>query len=280
MQLSAATSAATQDLKHASSRGMKAAIRLGYIARGVVYALIGTFALLWALRQSGGRVTDGHGAVEHLGEQAWGVPLLWAIAIGLACYGTWNFLRSLFDFEHEGHDAHGLSKRIGHAVSAVSQGFLAAYTFQLAYDGSADAGGDHSIGELLSMPGGRIAVGLAGLAVIGFGLFEVYRAVRNRVEEEYGGGSRLPAEHRTLVLRVARVGIAARGIVFPLIGASLVAAALGADAAEAHGFGGALHELATQPFGRVLLGLVAAGLVAYGAHMLCVARYATFRVPG
>jgi hypothetical protein len=277
MQLPAAGSAATtQDLKQASTRGMRAAIRLGYVTRGVVYGLIGTLALMWSLHRSGGSVTDGEGAVQRIGEQAWGVPLLWAIAIGLGCYAAWNLFRALVDPEHHGHDRKGVIHRIGYGVSAASQGFLAAYAFQLAA-GEADGGGHgSSLAKLIDLPGGRVAVAVAGLIVVGFGLFELHRAYKNRVQREYGGG--LPAEHRLLVMRVARIGIAARGLVFPVIGISLIAAAIAADASQAHGFGGALHDIARQPYGRILLGVVAGGLIAYGTHMFFMARYAKFQV--
>jgi Domain of Unknown Function (DUF1206) len=257
---------------------MRAAIRLGYATRGVVYSLIGTLALLWALRKSGGEVTDGHGAVERVGEQPWGLPLLWAIAIGLGCYATWNLFRALFDPEHLGRATKALVKRIGYGVSATVQGFLAAYTIQLAIGEAHGGGHERSLAKLISLPGGRIAVGTAGLIVIGFGLAELYRAYKNKVTREYGGG--LPANHGQLVNRVARVGVAARGLVFPLIGISLIAAAIGADPSQAHGFGEALQDIARQAYGRILLGVVAAGLVAYGVHMFFMARYAHFAVRG
>jgi Domain of Unknown Function (DUF1206) len=278
MQLPAAASTATaaRDLKQASTRGARAAIRLGYLTRGVVYSLIGTLSLLWALRQSGGRVTDGHGAIERVGEYPWGTPLLWAIAVGLGCYSTWNLVRVVFDPEHHGHDRNGALKRCAYAISAVSQGFLAAYTFELALGEVHGGGQERSIAKLFSMPGGRIAIGIAGVCAIGFGVFELYRAYKNDIAKEYRGG--LPAQHRTLICRVARVGLAARGVVFPIIGFSLVAAAIAADPSEAHGFGDALHAIARQAYGRVLLAIVAAGLISYGVHMFFMARYARFPV--
>jgi hypothetical protein len=277
MQLpAAATGTTSQDLKQASTRGMRAAIRLGYATRGVVYGLIGTLALLWSLRLSGGRVTDGEGAVQRIGGQTWGLPLLWAVAIGLGCYAAWNLFRAVVDPEHQGHGRKGVVQRIGYGVSAASQGFLAAYTFQLAA-GEAEGGGhESSLAKLLSLPGGRVAIAVAGLIAVGFGLFELHRAYKNRVDREYRGG--LPEAHRLLVMRVARVGVAARGLVFPVIGISLIAAAIGADASQAHGFGEALHDIARQSYGRILLGVVAAGLVAYGTHMFFMARYARFPV--
>lgn len=70
-----------------------------------------------------------------------------------------------------------------------------------------------------------------------------------------------------------RLGIAARGIIFAVIGTFLVRAALAYDPQEARGLGGVLQTLAQQPLGPWLLGAVALGLVAYGLCMLSVARY-------
>ena len=58
-----------------------------------------------------------------------------------------------------------------------------------------------------------------------------------------------------------------------LIGGFLIGAALHANPAEAIGLDGALAALAAQPFGPYLLGLVAAGLAAYGLFALVEARY-------
>jgi hypothetical protein len=73
--------------------------------------------------------------------------------------------------------------------------------------------------------------------------------------------------------RWGRLGVAARGIVFGVVGDFLIRAALGYDPREARGLGGALQTLARQPLGLWMLGAVALGLVAYGLFMLSVARY-------
>lgn len=75
------------------------------------------------------------------------------------------------------------------------------------------------------------------------------------------------------VRTLGRVGYAARGVAFAIIGMLLAAAGLHARPEEARGLGGALTTLAEQPFGPWLLGAVAVGFVAYGAFMLVQARY-------
>jgi len=81
------------------------------------------------------------------------------------------------------------------------------------------------------------------------------------------------AEPRRWVERLGRMGLAARGVVFALIGVFLIQAALQQDAGAAVGLGGALNRLAEQPFGEILLGVVAAGLCTYGLFSFIEARY-------
>jgi hypothetical protein len=65
----------------------------------------------------------------------------------------------------------------------------------------------------------------------------------------------------------------ARGLVFAIVGVFLVNAAIEADPGEARGLGGALRALQAQPFGRVLFGITALGLFAFGIFQLVIAYY-------
>jgi hypothetical protein len=280
MQLrAAAPNLEAQQLKHASSRGVTVAARLGYAAHGVVYGLVGVLALLSALGRAGGRVTDSRGAVHRIGESEWGAPMLWAIALGLACYALWNLVRAFLDPEQLGSDGKAVLKRIGYTVSAGTHVFLSIYAFQLVRGAASGGGGkQHTIAQAFDLPGGRFAIGIVGVCIAVFGLVEIWAAIKNKVGREFAGSS-VAGEQRRWVMRIARAGRFARGSVFPIIGGSLVAAAFDADPSEAHSFGQALGELASQPFGSVLLGVVAAGLVAYAVYQLLIAGFARIAEP-
>ena len=62
--------------------------------------------------------------------------------------------------------------------------------------------------------------------------------------------------------RLARFGYAAKGVVYIVVGALATMAALGLGG-EATGARGAMRSIARQPFGTVMLSIVAFGLVAY-----------------
>ena len=83
----------------------------------------------------------------------------------------------------------------------------------------------------------------------------------------------MDAQTKEWTIRFGRFGLAARGIVFGVIGIFLIIAALQHNPDQAKGLGGALGELSQQPYGQILLGVVAMGLIAYGIYTLAEARY-------
>jgi hypothetical protein len=78
---------------------------------------------------------------------------------------------------------------------------------------------------------------------------------------------------RTWAIRLGRFGMFARGVTFLVIGWFLIQAGIHHDASQVQGFGGAFLFLLGQPFGRVLLGIIALGFVALGLHSFACARW-------
>ena len=86
----------------------------------------------------------------------------------------------------------------------------------------------------------------------------------------------MDARARRNVIAVSRFGIAARAVVFFVIGGSFVLAALRHNPEAAHAVTGALRLIA-EPFGGALLVLVGIGLAAYGIFAFVNARYRSIR---
>jgi len=122
------------------------------------------------------------------------------------------------------------------------------------------------------LPLGRWLVGIAGLVVIGGGLYQIYKAYSADFSEHLRW-NQMSATERRWAVDLGRLGLAARGIVQALIGLFLAQAALLFDPSKVQGPSGALQSLAHPPFGWWTVGFVAIGLAAYGAYMLAAARY-------
>ena len=124
----------------------------------------------------------------------------------------------------------------------------------------------------MAAPLGRWLVAAVGVGVIGYALYQLYRAYAAQVRKHLDL-SRLGAQGQRLVVALGRFGIGARGVVFLIIGWFLVLAARQADASRASGVGEALRTVERQPYGRWLLAVTGLGFIAYGLYQFVNARY-------
>ena len=258
--------------RHARRHPIETLGRVGYAAKGVVYALLGVLAADAAFGAGG---PEGQtGALRSLAGTSYGPFLLWALVVGLAAYGLWRFALAALDPERKGDDAKGLATRAGYVVSGVAYLGLAYTAYQIVAGGGAGGGdaAEERTATALGMPGGRWLVGAVALGVIGYGLYQFVRAYKASFMDDLAlrGAA---ARNREWVRRAGQAGLAARGVVYVLVGSFLGQAALQDDADEAGGLDAALTTLQGQGYGPWVLGLVALGLVMYGAYCGVNAAY-------
>jgi hypothetical protein len=190
----------------------------------------------------------------------------------------WRFVEAIKDPEHKNHDdAKGWARRVGAGISGLIYASLAFSAIGLIM-GSGNSGSGSSsqqdwTARVLSQPFGQWLVGLVGAFIIGLGFYQMYKAYKAKFRKEMKLREMSPTEE-TWATRIGRFGIAARGIVFVIIGFFLLQAARQSDPNQVRGLDGALQALAQQPYGPWLLGIVALGLLAYGIYMGVQARYA------
>lgn len=245
--------------------------RLGYRALGTVYIIIGFFAAAAGLGIGVVKTADRGDAIRFILHQPFGRMILLILSLGLAGYAIWRLICGLRDAENWGSDAKGLAIRFGSVVRGLVYGGIAIEVFRLALRQTGGRpGGDaqtrHWIARAMDKPHGYWLVAIAGLSVLGYGVFQIYCAWKAKLERN------VHIPHGVLTA-ISRLGLAARGVVFLIIGSSLLFAAAQHDPGEARGTSGALRELASQPFGSHLLTLVGVGLVAYGVYAFLNARY-------
>lgn len=258
------------------SRWAEAAARVGYATKGGVYLLIGWLAALTAVG-SGGQTTDQRGALLLLDQQPLGRVLVGATAIGLAGYALWKLVCGVADPEARGTGLGCLLVRLGDVVTALSYAGLATVAGRLALgvDGAGSGGGARAqdwTALVMEWPFGRALIVAVGVAFIGNALFQFFAAWKGDFRKRLDL-STLSADARRWVVRLGRGGLAARGVVFTLIGLFLVQAARTRDPGQAIGLGGALQKVAEQPAGLTMLGVVAIGLITFGIFSLAEARY-------
>lgn len=245
--------------------------RLGYMVRGLVYGTIGFLALQVAT-SGNGAVPDQQGAIAAWDRTPIGQVLLYVVLIGLVGYSLWGLIRAVFDPLHKGADLKGLAQRLGFLISSLSYAALIAPTYALAtagtstaQNGSQTTQAQQATAAFLSQPGGQWVVAVGGGILAAVGIGHIVHAWQRSFGRQFKPYQLSPTQQKWID-RAGRFGTAARGVVFALIGLFLVLAAYQHDSSRAQGIDGALAALLHQPYGPWLLGVVAAGLVAFGFY--------------
>jgi len=249
------------------------------VAQGVTYGLVAALAIEVAIGKRG-HAEDRAGALQSLADKPGGRFLLGAIAVGLGGYAFWKLTQAALGERLESGKDVGVLKRIGYAGAGVIYAALCVVCVSLVVNADQPAAGGGGGGQeehratriALEQPFGRYLVIAVGLGIIGAGIGNVYLALTQKFRKELKEGQ-MGSNERGWYTLLGIVGYVARGVVFALIGVFLVRAAWDYDPKEAVGLDGALEKLVQAPYGPFLLGLTAAGLVAFGLFCLVQARY-------
>ena len=246
--------------------------RAGFAAKGALYAIVGVIAVKVAAG-GGGKPEDAQGTLSTLADETLGRFLLIVLAVGFAAYAVWR-LAELILGPRTKHGAEGYGERVADVGRVVVYGGLSAFTWTIVTGvGRKSSGSEQEqTAMVLDWPGGVALVTALGLVFLGVAVVQAYRAATQAFLDELDLAEAGETGTRAATW-VGTAGHAARAVVFGLVGAFLVKAALEYDPEDAVGLDGALKEVAAQPYGRYLLAFVGAGLLLYGLYCLLEARY-------
>lgn len=247
-------------------------MRIGYGGRAIVYVVVGVLAFLAAWQ--GGSAEGTTGALKQLEQQSWGMAVLIVIALGMFCYAAWRVIDSVMDLEAYGTGAKGFVARTGLIVTGLIHLALGIYVVSLLFgsegggSGGSGNGAEGLTAQAMQYSWGRWAVGIAGLCTIGAGLYYFVKGYKEKYR------SKIHATRMTERLNPAmKAGLYAHGVVVVLIGAFLFWAAWTYDPSEAGGLADAFRTIREAAFGRILLGLVALGLIGFAVFCAVNAVY-------
>ena len=244
--------------------------RLGLASRAAIYFLMSILAFEVAYGHTN-KETDQRGALEALSTRSVGKLLLLLLAVGFACYALWRFSEAAFGAIGEG-------KKAGPRVKSLVRGLIYASFAVTAVKVLAGSRGSQSnqqkgmTASAMAHTGGRLLVGVVGGVIVIAGLAMIYEGAKKKFLTNLDM-SRATAPTRKSVTRLGMIGTVARGAVIGLAGALVVDAAVTYSPSKAGGLDRALHTLAGQPYGKLLLTLAAAGLLAFALYGFAEARW-------
>jgi hypothetical protein len=241
------------------SRTLTLLTRLGFAARGLLYVVIGFLVIRT------GRAEDPSGALTVLAEGG-GRTLLYLVIAGFLAYGLWRLSDAAFNIERHEQGSKGMVQRVGAGASGLIHLFLAWQAVRLVQGtgGGAGGGAEDRAETALQLPGGQIMVLLAGLVLLGVGLFQLKKAYK----ADFLKHLEPSVASQPWARWTGQGGYAARGAVFLISGGFLTAAGFKEQAGEAGGMAEALAWL-SPPWDTV----VAIGFILFGLYSLIEARF-------
>jgi hypothetical protein len=249
------------------------AVRMGFVARGLTYALIGAIAI--ALAAGAGTkaaAPNQQGALTLVAKAPLGGVALAIIAVGLGAYTLWKLTLAVIGAGPEG----GGGRKAFDRVSNLAAGLVYAAFCALAVKVLVGRAGNQTTQQrrdtsgVLGWPAGRELVAAVGLVLVAICAYQVYEGATARFARESKTAEMGPRE-RKVFLALGRVGLTARAVVFGLSGYFLVRAAIDFQTGGV-GLDGTLAKLHQQPYGTVLLVIAGVGLELFAAFSALEAR--------
>lgn len=241
--------------------------RLGYLARGIVYLLLGWLAL------SSNRTLSTGESVQAVRELPGGGPLLIVLVLGLFGYGLFKIYDGVVDLEGEGSDAKAWVKRGFRIVGGAGYWVLSFIALrQLTSDkagaaesgtaGGSGGGQQEAANEVAQATGGDTLITVLGISVLAVAASQFVIAFRAKFMDNMPGAPRL-------VKPAGQIGYAARAVIITIVGWSVVQAGIGGE--RLRSFGDALALVRdTHP---LMFKAIAAGLILFAITSFVMARY-------
>ncbi|MGB3296672.1 MAG: DUF1206 domain-containing protein [Phormidesmis sp.] len=249
--------------------------RFGYAAKGIIYGSSGLLALLEALDFTSGETVGSTGVLRAIASQPFGRILLSVMAFSLMGYVVWRFIQAFLDPEHSSsRELSDIARRLSYACSGLVYAGVA-YSAVKILTASEDGGGKTAqqwAFEIMQKPLGRWLVGAGGLLFCGIGCYYLYRAIKAEFRKRLKLHQMSDVE-KTWATLVGRVGIAARGVVYIVIGFFSGRAAWSFNSDMIKTTEDALAVFNNNPADEWILATLGIGFIAYGVHMGFQARY-------
>jgi hypothetical protein len=259
----------------AKSRYFGWAVRVGFVARGLVYALMGgvTVALSLGVVERGTEPNQ-QGALSLVAANPLGRVVIAMAAVGLGAYALWKLVLAGVGVGPEGGSHHRAFDRVANLAGALVYIAFCALVLRVLFGSAGNQAREQhdTAAGVLHWPAGPGVVGAAGVILVAICVYQAWIAIRGQFADDCKTGNMGVAEHHSFMW-LGRLGLFSRAFVFGISGYFLLRTALDDKVSRGIGVDGALAEVHGQPLGNVLLFLTGAGLLVFAVYSLLEGRH-------
>ena len=252
------------NISQTTQQGARTAGLVGLVARGVLYIALAVLALELVFGDRS-ETADPRGAMHDIAHTDFGVVVLVILTLGFALFALLHLSRAIRNPDDK------TTRRVNDAFWAVVNAFLAvlaaSFLFTSKSSGDTDQTDKSLTAKAMDWSGGRLLVGAIGLALLGYGVYLIWRALSDDRQDERAVLEAAPNE-TPAVRALSRIGNIGRGAIVGFIGVLVLIAAIQHDPNETEGIDGALKRLLAHSWGEIAVFLIALGFAAFGVYSI------------
>jgi len=252
---------------------ISAIARTGYVAKGLVYLMVGVLTLQATLGM-GGETSDATDAFSEFIEQPFGSVLMIGIIAGLIAHAIWKMLQGIIDPEDRGDGFKIISLRGIDFLTGLLYISMSYAAWQI-LQGVGTQDGDETtevwVENIMELPFGSWLVMICAVIILIGGFYQFYSVYTAGFESSFS--SKMNVTEKRVLRSLGRIGTAAWGIVYCMVAYLFYRASVNYDPEEAGGISDALNALRDQPYGIWVLAITAGGLITYGIYLLVLSYY-------
>ena len=248
--------------------------RMGYIAKGVVYFMVGLLTVQTTIGM-GGQTSNATDALQEIIYRPFGNVLLILIMIGLIAHAVWRIIQGIKDPENRDNSFRTKLFRVFDVLTGLLYISMSYAAWQILQGLNTQDSGQSTevwVARILELPYGTWLVMICALLILIGALYQFYSAWSAGFDYSFDFSKMNDTEKKTL-RSLGRIGISAWGVVYCMVAYLFYNASVTFDSDQAGGLSQALSTLREQPFGTLALGITSAGLLIYGIYLLVLSYY-------
>eukprot|EP01117_Protostelium_nocturnum_P018465 TRINITY_DN772_c0_g1_i1.p1 TRINITY_DN772_c0_g1~~TRINITY_DN772_c0_g1_i1.p1 ORF type:complete len:348 (+),score=111.50 TRINITY_DN772_c0_g1_i1:161-1204(+) len=255
--------------------------RVGFVARGFIWACMGGVAILSAFHQEVGPQSQS-GAIDIVAQSTGGAVVLIIATLGILCYFSWRAFEFLYGVRVMRDDPTWKKFINGYIVPLASCIFYAVFGFSNIFEvvhGHRQQSNVSFIALLNQSFPGRIVVTVIAVLLCGVAFGWAAQLIKGTIRNEFIDRRRVqrdPVFFKYLLYFTGYLGIPGRIILFWLLAILFARSAWSKEANYNTGFGSALAQLQTTREGRGLLCFDGILLIIFAVWSVLNSRYKEF----
>jgi len=246
---------------------------IGFIAKGLIYIIIGILSLLSAL-DLGGETSGTNQALIFLEEQLFGNVLLALVGLGLLCYSYWMFLLAFKDPENIGSDVKAKATRFGLFSTGLVYFFVALLSFYHLFTFVKSSNNNSRYLNLFDFKTISYIFIIVGIILAIQGIILIIGVFKGPLIDQFNIGNQKGSK---FIRFMGKFGFYSRAFIVIIIAYFFLRAGIYTGNHEIKGIQDAFSVLNQSVLSRIIMALTALGFIAYGCFYVLLSKYRTFQ---